>query len=184
MKENTNILNDFNKDKQMAETSAPEIQKTPEITKTNPDNIPEWAQQLISQNKELVEKIKMFESMAGKNAVASYYDALKDHSQKFASFKVFNGKPVIGWSNVDMSNFNYNAKKAEDENMLIDLKYIDNTEEKGVNLILFERIKEYIKFKVLYCTQEISELELPDDIVSKFNLTYNKLNIATKFLNR
>lgn len=148
------------------------------------EQIPKWAQKLLEENKEMKDKIAMFEDMAGKNDIASYEDAKKDYTTKIATLKMFKDKIIIGWSDLNYDEYNPKARKGIDENIKMDLYTIDGKTLEGVNFVVFNQAHEILKFKMKKSNQEVTKLEIPSEYVRKYELEKNTINIPTKFLNR
>lgn len=149
-----------------------------EETKKEPQEIvkmPAWAAEIIKKQGEMeaelqkkdatlaeqAKKIEMFESMAGKNAIQSWHEARKDHSLKFVHFKVWNGKPIIGWGPLDYSQFVRRAPDAQGENILKEVHYKDGSIEK-INLSIFNNIKELVHAKLVNFGTRESTIEFED----------------------
>lgn len=144
--------------------------------------IPEWAAKLQEEIAKLQKDNEMLRGMAGKNTIASWEDARKDKTQKFAYLKKYNGKIVVGWGKLDYSNFNRAAVDALSEGIMMTLKYLDKTEEQ-VNYILFKNCNEIVNAKILHSNPEETLIEFPESVVKEFNLDNPTLVIATKYLN-
>lgn len=138
---------------------------------------------LLNEMKKLRSDVEMFKELAGKNAIASFEHSKRDKTTRVAKFKIFNDKIVIGWSDLDMSHFNSNAKNALDENILVTVYYLDGTSE-VVNYITLDRSNKEITFIQKSSNQNLTEVEIPIDVKAKYNLDKDTLTLPTKFLNR
>lgn len=133
--------------------------------------------------KKMQADLDMFKELAGKNAISSFEHSKRDKTTRVAKFKVFNDKIVIGWSDLDMSRFNSNAKNALDENIFVTVYYLDGTSE-VVNYITLDRSNQEVKFIQKSSNQNLTEVEIPLDVKIKYNLDKDTLTLPTKFLNR
>lgn len=152
--------------------------------KKNQEQIPAWATQLISENKELVKKVEMFEELAGKNTIASYEHAKKDFKRKTAKFKIHNDKIVIGWGDLDYSNFRPGSRTGIEENVIVTLFYLDGTKVAGVNFVALNRISKEIEFEILEMGEQLTKIKFPKDIINEYKLESDRADIPTNFINR
>ena len=141
-------------------------QKTTPPTTTLPGEIPAWAKELIEDN-------RMMKAMLGDNKIKSWEESQKDHSQKYAKLKKWNGKVIVGWGKLDYSNFQPKASSTRDENVFIHLSFMDGTTEK-VNYIDFINVTEHETVKIIKYSGSVCQIEFSDG---------NTVGIETKFLN-
>ena len=155
------------------------------IEKTNPEEIevePKWARELREKVDNLEQENRMLKDFAGHNKMENWKDAQKDKTQKFCHFKIYKDKVVVGWSNLDYEIFNPKASSAEAENILTTLYYLDGTKEK-VNYMSFINSKGLVKCRVILTRGDIVRVEFPPEIVTKYELKANHLDVESKFLN-
>lgn len=146
------------------------------------ESIPAWAQELIAQNKEMKTELQMFKDMAGKNEISSYLAGKKDFTKKVVHFKIWNGKPVIAWSNLSYKSFNPRAMDALGENIKTTLTLLDGTQEE-VNYIEFVRVNDLVKVPFTSINGKLIEVEWTADLVESCKLSTNKMMLETKFVN-
>lgn len=150
-----------------------EVKKNQKPEVEVPQEMPEWAKQLLEQNKKLMEDNTMFREMMGDNKIKSWEHAQKDHTNKFCHFKVLNGRTIIGWSDLNMRMFNPKAADARGENILMTVTYLDGESEE-INYSDFVMGKDIVKAKILDFGERFSSIEFEGGQV---------LSIPTKFLN-
>jgi len=142
-------------------------------------NMPAWAKELKEQNDILSKKVEMFEGLAGKNAIASWKDSKKDNTKKFASFKIWGEKIIVGWGKLDYSRFLSTAKKARDENVFITVKHMDGTDTK-INYVDFINIKEFVEAEIVGLESEYYEVEFNREELDKQKIPEDKLKEITR----
>lgn len=152
------------------------------ITGAEDTQMPAWARELVTEVSYLKKRNKMLEDMAGKNKIASWDESQKDKKQKFAHLKVYDGNVVIGWSNLDYSEFNPRAADAISEKIHTELIFLDGSKRR-VNYAMFNNGTEEIKVKIIEFGADICTIEFDDTVVAKYGLGKNTLSIHTKFLN-
>ena len=148
----------------------------------NEQQMPVWAKELMDKVIKLEKENAMLKDFAGKNKITSWVDAQRDFKNKFVHFKKHNNKIVIGWSNLDYSEFNPRAVDALSENLKTTLYFLDGTKE-TVNYLMFKNDKELIKCKLIRLGDEFSIVEFSPDVVEEYKLPKNSLDVETKFLN-
>lgn len=163
-------------------TEAPATEKVEASQPVSTEAPPAWAQKLMTSVDELQKENKMLKEIAGKGAVKSWENAQRDFTNKFAHFKVYNGKIVIGWSDLDYGKFNPHAKDALSENVFVTLNYLDG-EKETINYVNFSRCKELMKVKILENKGTLTSIEFPPDIITKYELGKPDMMVATKFIN-
>ena len=143
------------------------------MEKDKNESLPKWALDIIEENKAMKEKIKMFEDLAGKNAIASYKDGQQTFKLKQSHFKKINGKIVVGWGNLNYDKYNPNARKSDDEGVTMELIYEDGTKE-VVNYVKFIRCNDLVKLDIIKTSNDIAVISMPDG---------RELPVNIKFLN-
>ena len=117
-------------------------------TKIDPEVVPVWAQEMRKRMASLEKENEMLKDMAGKNKVQSWEEARRDFKLKFCHFKAFDGKPIIGWGELDYSKFNPKGSNGYHENVFTTVLLIDG-EKKEMNYIDFVNIKELVTAKLI-----------------------------------
>lgn len=136
--------------------------------------VPDWAQELLGKVNKLEAENEALKEIAGKNAFRSLEISKKDHTQKIAHFKRMNDKIIIGWGKLDDSKFVPNIKDASKENLFINVKYIDKTEEK-IPYYQFTKCNDLVYADLL-------EFRPMGDSLCKFE-DGQKIKVSFKYLN-
>jgi len=141
------------------------------------EEIPKWAQALMTKIEVLEGENKMLKDLSGKSKIADWKDAQKDFKNKFVNLKKWEGKLVVGWEKLDYSGRVHGARSARGENVIKTLIFADDTKLR-VNVVDFNRLKEYEAVKIVSFNGDYEG-------VSQVEREGGKLiHIKTKFLNQ
>ena len=168
------ILSNKTKTEPITKAKLEPITESKKVEETTQSDIPQWAKELLEKVDILSAENKMLKDMAGTNAVQSYVDGNKPKESKKAHFKMWNGKIVIGWGQLDYSMFNPAAKDGLRENILTELIFSDGTKEK-VNYVQFNTATDVTFLEIVKQIGDLTTVVLPDG---------SELTVETKFLNR
>lgn len=146
-----------------------------------PDQIPVWATDLIKNQEEqnkVIERLRleneMLKDLAGQNKIKGWEESKRDVSTKFAHFKIWKGKLIKAWKEMDFSEFNPKGETGRDEKQIMTVIFLDDSEER-LNYMDVVNIKELVNAKLLSRgTLPESEcmLELEDGTVFKTQVKF------------
>lgn len=166
---------------------APEVAAVPDPTPLpvpvpTTEEVPAWAKALQEQVEGLKKENEMLKDITGKSSIKSWELAQRDFKNKFAHFKVFKGKIIISWGDLDYSKFEPKAKDARSEKVFTTVQFLDGTSE-TINYVDFNNAKELLKVKVQEMRPDSARIEFPPDVVKQYELNKSDFTVLPKFLN-
>jgi len=139
--------------------------------------VPAWAQQLMEEVKVLRADNEMFRQLAGKSKLLDFADAQKDFTKKFVNLKKWDNKLVVGWEDLDYSEFDAEAKNARAENVYTTLIHPDGSKSR-VNYVDWYSSSDVVQYQIKQFNGDL------EGVTTIEGIDGNTISIKTKFLNQ